>query len=576
MLGIRLRSTFLSLEPDTRITIEWDHPMDIITDGQDIISSGFSVPIDIPMDDVNIGIIGPVHRLDFDGTYVKDEYCELWCMGTMLYVGKATIKGTTHTRASLFIIFNEVKPLEDTPLSEIDLGGSRDIGADEAAIKAHMKDTAVSPLDYDYVFCPVLNPVYGIDPSGLNPSLITSHLINKWIYGSDAFQGSIGRAIPFPRLDYLLSRIWHHLEYDIDNQWQATDELRLLLLWSNREIRTTEGDLSSTLDLVDHVPYRSCIDLLKAVLSTYAIGVFPDPVSRSVLLRPFADIIRDPVHQDITHLAGAVYEADQDQKYISQLRYDIDTDDALCVDYSGVTFNQSAVIDEGLTVYDLADEPVLGICYVQSENAYYLMGASSPDLEAFYLLQDQKKVQPSTDGQEYISPMIPMWSSWALSRNGWHKEDPGIDPFPLHQEMLVPHIRMQGYSLSSDWLRRPQIAFRTMLYRGLQPYDEGVTGTYPMAGVTRYNIRGEQVGDLSLLWDVPGGIYETYWQPVYEMMRTARRVTRQMRFDIAFLLQFRWYQKYRIENQNVFFTRLRFELSHSGISTVETTMLTAP
>jgi len=574
MLGIRLRSRFLSLAPDTRISIEWDHPMDIITEGRDLISSGFSVPIVIPMDDNNLSIIGPVHRLDFDGTYVKDEYCELWSMGVLLYMGSATIKSVGRNRASLYIIFNEVKSLEDTALSEIDLGGSRDIGADEDEIIAHMKDTAVSPLDYDYIFCPVLNPVYGTDTSGLNVNLVSSHMINRWMYGEDKFHKQ-GRSVPFPRLDYLLTRIFTHLGYTLDNQWQTTDELRQLLLYSNREIRTAEGDLSPTLDLVDHVPYRTCLDLVKAVLSTYAIGLFPDPGTRTAMMRPLAEIITAAVHMDITHLAGAEYEADRDSKYISRLRYDIDTDDALSVDYSGVTFNQDAVTDEIDTVHDFVVYPG-GTYYIRSDNTYYLLDLDSPTPTPQYITQDQKEIHPDDDGETYTSPLIPMWSSWDLTRRGWLKGSDPVDGDIDHQEMLTPHIRAQGYSLSQSWLRRPQIAFRTMLYRGLQPYDTGIDGTYPMAGVTRYNIRGEQVGDISLLWDVDGGIYETYWQVVYEMMRTARRVTRQMRFDIAFLLQFRFYQKYRIENQNVFFTRLRFELSSSGISPVEATMLTAP
>lgn len=575
MLGIKIKNRFLSLLEDTSLSFQWEFPIALIIDGGDVIHSGYTFPIDVPLDSVNREIIGHVNRVDNDGVLMADEYCEVWVQGIMLYKGRATLERSKGNRASLFMTFNEVKLLADTSLSAIDLGGTREIGADEATRMAHLKATATTPLDHDYVFCPVLNPIFNTDPTGVETSFVSSHLQNEWDPEDEEFKEvGAGYASPFIRVDYLLRRIFQHMGYTLDNQFQITDELKLLLLYNNYSIYSTFDTISPSIDLVNHVPYRKCLEFVKAVIGTYALCLFPDPFDKVMRLIPFKTLIQSPVHMDLTSLAGTDPGIEADRKYVSRFRYDIDVDDALSIDYSGVTFNQAAVQDEGLTVYDLEPDITLfnlGPYYIQSDNTYYFMLISDPGINCSYMLQDQKEINHGTTDQEYISPLIPMWSSWALGLDGLIHTDTDVLPI---QAWLVPHIRMTGNGVNAAWLKKPQQAFRTMLYRGMQPYNVGVIeSTYPMAGVTRYNILGDVVGDHSLLWDVEGGVYDTWWKLPYEILRRAKTVDRRMRLGIAFLLQFRFWHKYRIENQNYFFTKLEFTASNRGLSPVTVTMI---
>ena len=574
MLGIKIRNEFLSLFPQTALTFEMSHPIGIITDALDQISGGYSFPIDIPLDQVNVGIIGHVGRLDHDLILIQDEYCEVWGEGLLLYIGLATLTKATESSASLFMVFNEFKPLQDTALSAVDLGGARSIGEDEATRLAHAKDTAENPLDYDYVFCPVVNPIWKIDPSGVFTSVVASHLQNDWDTSTDEFvEGLAGISMPFIRMDYLLTRVFAHLGFTLSNEWQDTDELRLLLLYNNYSIYVDPDTWDTEINLINHVPHRSCLDLIKAVIGTFALGIFPDPHDKTIRLIPFKTLIQSAIYEDITDRVAKPYSFTSDRNFISVFGYDIDTDDQLSIQYSGPPHPiTTTAAGEGLTVRIMDAALEFFLRYVISDNTYYLIIADIPGLTASYVIQDQKRVTKTGSTLSYFSPLIPMWSSWDLNPDGYIAS--AIDEEIEFQTWLLPHIRHYGFSTHYTWVKKPQISFRTMFYRGMQPYDVGITGEYPMAGVTRYNIRGEEVGDYSLLWDREDGIYNQWWKLPYEMLASKKEVTRTLNFSIRDLVNFRFYNKYRIENQNYFITKLRFTLTARGLSLTEATMIT--
>jgi len=570
MFGIKLRNQFLDLFPDTTVEFEMYHPIGLITDGVDLLKTGYSFPIEIPVDGRNGSIIGHVDRLDVDDVLIEDEYCELWVEGVLLYPGKVTIQGATNRRASLFVVFNEIKDLSTMQMAAVDYGGDREIGADTTTRLAHALDTATNPLDHDYVFCPVLNPKYFND---VNPLFSTQNFQNFWSFVTENFvENNGGVAMPFIRFDYLLQRIFAAMGYTLDNQWQTTDELRMLLLWNNYNIYSSLDEWATTINLANHVPYRTALDFVKAVVGTYALGLFPDPHTKTMELIPFRDLILAPIAADWTHKAAAAYAYDTKKEYVSRFRFDVDSNDDLSAQYSGITFPQNILAGEGLTarIMDAADEYLIRFAY--GDNTYYILPIENIVLgfRAIYLFQDQKDINKGTTDIEYVSPLIPLWNSWMLHKDGVIELGDDI-PF---QEWMVPHIQHIGFDNNLTIVKTSVTSFRCMLYRGFQPCDVGVTGTYPMASTTRYNIRGEEIGDHSLLWDREDGIYNTWWKHAYEMLRNKKSVKRRMLLTIGDLLDFRFKNKYRIENQNYFFTKLRFSASARGLSPVDVEMIT--
>lgn len=564
MLGIKVRNQFLDLFPDTAIEIELNHPIGIITNSLDEIQGGLSFPIEIPVDGINASIIGRVDRLDIDEVFIDSEYCELWADGILLFPGKVTIQGSTNKRAKLFMIFNEIKDLSDVALASLDLGGDRSIGADTATRLAHARDTAVNPLDYDYIFFPVLNPKYLGD---LYPVYL-QNFQNYWSFVTDGFTENIaGVATPFIRVDYLLTKIFKALGYTLDNQWQTNDELKQLVLYNNYSIYEDLNTWASSINLTNHVPYTQAIDFLKAIVGTFALGLFPDPHNKTCTIIPFRDLILSPEADDWTSRAAADFGYETNRDFISKFRYDIDTNDDLSVTYSGITAPPGLVVGEGLTARIMRAASEFGIRYAIADNSIYFI--TPPGLTLPYVIQYQNPVIKDGSDKEYTSTLIPMWNSWNLHKDGVIELGDDL----VFQEWMLPHIKHLGYTTYIQALKTTCVSFRTMIYRGFQPCDDGISGTYPMASATEYNIRGEQIGNYSLEWDRENGVYNKFWKLPYEMLRSKKKVTRKLLLTIRDLLNFKFQNKYRIENQNYFMTKLRFNITARGLSPVDAEMI---
>ncbi len=581
MLGIKIRNTFISLYPDTALTFEMNHPIGIITDALDQVQGGYSFPVDIPLDEINRGVIGHVDRLDHATVLMQDEYCEVWAEGLLLHIGKVTIKKSSPRRASLFMVFEFVRALSDVYLTSLDLGGDRDIGADDATRLAHADDTLSDPLDHDYIFAPIYNKGflvhYDQDIEGFDtePWLFHQNYWTKSGDGGSFVLNTFGPVMPFVRLDYLLTQIFAYHGYTLDNQWQITDELKQLLVWNNYNISVFDGlgdsHIDQVINLRNHVPYRNSLDMLKALLATYALGLFPDPHDMVMSIIPFKTLITNPVEDDWTDRAAADYGYDTDRNFIARWRYDLDEADAMSLQYSGAPFPQNIVSGSGLTARIMYAASQFLVRYSICDNSYYnILYIPGPGFNADYLAQDFKEVKKTGSDKEYISPLIPLWNTNDIDRDGQPN-----DSLPIQEKQLAainhPGFNQESYYLST---KAPVLNMRLFFYRGMQPYDTGISGTYPMTGITRYNIRGEQIGDYALTWDQTGGVYDAWWKLPYEMLADKKDVTRQLNLSIRDLVNFRFYHKYRIENQNYFITRLRYTLRPQGLGLTECTMMT--
>lgn len=576
MLGIKIRNTFISLFPDTALTFDMHHPIGIITDALDQVQGGYSFPIDIPLDEINRGIIGHVDRLDLDSVLIQNEYCEVWADGLLLHIGKVTVKSSAPRRASLFMVFEEHRQIADAMLTALDLGGTRALGADAATRLALADDTLANPLDYDFIFAPIFNPVYRQLWIDGFPTAQQARFQNFWSSDDAAFDEYPACGItPFVRVDYLLTRIFAESGYTLDNQWQLTNELKLLLIYNNYNINShTAAAISSwdeEINLINHVPYRNCLETVKAFLATYALALFMDPIDKVALIIPFKTLITNPIEADWTDRTAADYGHTTDRDFIARWRYDLDDADAMSVRYSGSPYPQNLVKDTYLFIRDaFTGFFESGIQYAIADNTYYLIGTlvGVPVGHANYAAQDFKEVRKTGSDLEYISPLIPLWNSNDIETDGDVNHDLEL------QEQQLAAIEHVGFVKESGDAVQVCTSLRLFFYRGMQPYDTGIAGTYPMTGITRYNIRGEVVGDYALTWDQTGGVYDAWWKLPYEMLSSKKDVTRSLNLSIRDLVNFRFYHKYRIENQNYFITRLRYTLRPQGLGLTECTMMT--
>lgn len=391
--------------------------------------------------------------------------------------------------------------------------------------------------------------------------------------------------MPFIRLDYMLSRVFRHEGYTLDNLFQDTDELKQILIYNNYNINTHgapgESSWDSTINLRNHVPVRNSVEFVLAVVGTFALGLFPDPWTKSIKMIPLDDIIRGPVTADWTSRASVNYEHSSDLNYIGQWRFGVSEDDELSVRYSLTQYPQADVLGEGLT------PPIMHAAmewfkrYSKSDNSYYFLFPVT--FKTVLIAQEHRYVIKDEKAEMFTSELIPMWNSESLLTDG----QISVDRYVLtvlveegvpYQQIMVPQIQHKGFVKPYPDQQTLCTSFRMMIFRGMQPCLAGVEGfedyVYPMAHVTEYNINGDVVGDHSLLWHGDRGIYAKYWKALYETLANKKEVIRKLNLTIADIMKFRFYHKIRIENQNYIITRLRFTLTHQGLSVTEATMIT--
>lgn len=571
MIGIKIKDQFISIYPDTVLGFEMSHPIGMLVNAVDLIQGGFSFPIDIPMDDINVSIFGRVDRLDVDSILLQDEPCEVWVDGVLLYEGLAHIKGASNNSASLFMIFNYTYNLKDVTLPSIDYEGPRTLGTDEESRTAKAQDTAENPLDDDFVFCPVFNPNYRREFwEAQFPTAQQQWIQNYYDYEDDHYtEFPICAITPFVRLDYILKRIFNHINFVLDNQFQVNDELKLILLYNNYNINTHSAaavsEWNNEINLENHVPFRNAMDLVKAVIGTFALGLFPDYQNKVIELIPFKDLIEGPEHADWTSKAASKWSYESDKDYISRWRYGLDENDEMSIRYSLSEIKVTSIYEDFNELFlDEGTRPNLN-CYLLHDNTYYFYHGN---IRADYIGQDFKEILKGGTEHIFTSELIPMWNSRDLEVDSdINTED------QRHQQIMLPAIEHEGYDVYWGDTKRTLTSFRTMIYRGMQPAF-GEDWYYPMASTTPFNVRGERVGDYDLRWNGEDGIFAKFWEPVYDMLKNKKVVTRLLKLSIADILNFRFKHKIRIENQNYFILQMRFTISNRGLSTVEATMMT--
>lgn len=570
MLGIKIRDTFLSLFDGTVLTFDVPSPIGLTVDDIDKIAGGYSFPIDIPLDAVNTGVVGQIGRLAGDGILMQDEYCEIWAEGLLLHRGRAHIKKGKRTRASLFIIINEATELAAINLVDVDMGGLRSIGADPAARTAHALATATSPQDHDYIFAPLYNQRYF--ETAITPPTGDKTNWQNW-YDTDAAafvedEAVVPAAMPFVRLDYLLTRIFREQGYTLDNQWQITDELRQIVLYNNYSIFTTEGRWAEEILLANHVPDVSAVALLKATLFQFALGLFYEPFDKRVLLIPWATLIEGPEHDDWTDRSAYEYDYDTDRSYPRQMRYAVDDADHLSASWITPIDETHLVAGSGIQARLMYVAGEFDVRYAATDNAYWFLASGSPGQHLGQFWKTMPAVPPSgASAKDFISTLIPAYMSWSTAMDG------GVSANRFTQ-LLTAAVFHRGRHVMFDNVDQPLQSMRMMIYRGFQPSDTISEVEYPMLGVTPYNAQGDIIGDYALQWDGEHGIYERYWKAPHQMLQSTKRVVRSLNLSIRDLINFRFYHKIRIENQNYFITRLRYSISNRGLAVSEAEMIT--
>lgn len=556
MISIRYNSQLLDTDPDAALSFELNNLVFSSSDST-VLPGSFSFPFDLPATPRNLEAFNFPDRVDNAESFLRSGDCQVLFGGIEIF--KGTLKLTeAGARLKAYIVANPLSTIKDVPLNELDLDGDRTF-ANAAAVLSHAKDTATTPLDYDYVFFPIWNREFISQDTGT-----PKRWFQNW-YNSTTQAFSVDddhpALMPFVRLDYILEKIFSGAEYLFENKWQISNELRQIVLYNNRSLWTSEG-LDTTINLQNHVSKTGSGAFIRKVMGAFCLGLFYNPWKKVLRLIPIQSILSNPPRHDWTNkiLHRPSIQSSDDQPEI--LCWKRDESDGAWEHYD--KYQKPASIAGTKTWAELLAGSA-GTYYITDRHAYYQKTATP---RYFFKHQTLGCAPEETGKPVFEAECQALWDAFLYGEGQTAVTDGNYD--------LIPHCRIPGtveYTYTPD-VGDPEIVNqqnecpdRITIYRGM--YEDFDGDDYPLASGIPWDGSGNLIGQYSLRWDGQYGMYETWWQGWHTMLRFGKNVSANIHLSISDLLEFSFEQKVRIRNMDYFVKKMRVSLTPKGLAPVE-------
>lgn len=550
MIDVRISGESLDLSEDTSLSYTLNNSVFTSTDTSQLPGS-YSFPFTVPNTGKNQRILKHPGLINSAEQFDNDT-AEIYFTGVLLFIGTLTIESANEKSISLYVVSTQITDLKSIKLTNMVLGGVREIG-NEATMLAHAKATAENPMDYDYIFCPVQNFEF-----------ITGKLTfwqNYWDIETGVFVVNNERNMfmPFVRIDYLLDQIFAQTNYVFRNEFQITDELKMLIQYSNYSMHSKSG-LASSITLSNHLPDISCADYVKQLSSVFCLGIFTNIYSKVIRLVPLQRVLAAPYTHNWTNRVHHEYTINREKAEVPlQFRYEEDENDTVFRWLR--TLRKPEVFTVVQTMDDIMATP--GTYYVVSRHQYW---EYTTELKLLY----------TTFG------IVPELTEEALkSRKEIPQVTPKMQPLMDGPYEKLPIILQPGTveyynGLDDDdqpiWVdQRSEMPNRFTIYRGIQ-YNEFAL-SYPLASGLPYDPLGATIGSVSLRWDDIYGVYDTWWSAWHQMLLYGKHVTRRFNLTPADLVSFNFDEKVRVDNMDYFIKSIRVNLTMQRMMPVDVEMV---
>ncbi len=512
--------------------------------GSDVVPGSYTFPLEISLaSTTNRRLLDNPHLVTNAARRIR-PFVWVYLYGEALFFGQMTIRTADSRKASVDVVANPMKDLRSVALNELDLGGDRAIG-NTAAMLAHAKNTALSPLDFDYVFAPVYNPGF-LSAGGTDDR---ARFQNFWNLGSAAFEvdHAYPALMPFPRVEYLLERIFSGLDFTFENRFQIDEETRRLLVYSAASLWTKDG-LPTSINLKNHVSKTKSTEWLKKLMQVFNLGLFTNIFSRKISLVPLRDLINRPAVRDWSAyaLGEPRVEATTAADYIT---FADQSDDAVFTRFpvqAGTPLLYQGEV-ETLEDLDTGGPYQAGIYFVRARHAYYY--APNPGASPYVFAYTELGRAPVRTGEALELPMPPLFDHQPSIISGaadvWGSNIAWID-----------RSGAVSYMASAEQVKQEtDTPDRLLWYRGLHLNPYG--GTYPLCCSMPYDGADTLVDQYSLRVNGERGLYARWWGVWHQMLKNGKPVTRQFALPVSELIAFSFEDKIRTSNMDYFCKRLQ-------------------
>lgn len=557
MIGVKIKGQWLDLKPGTTLSFELNSPI-YLGDDTDVLPGSFSFPFDLPLSPHNRRLLRNPDLLDSDEDLLKDEYCEFWAGGFSLFQGKLSIKDCTPAYAKAYLQLNALKDLKDKKLSDINFPMVT-LGATAADALAHAKNTALNPANYDYIFCPVYNPDFLETKTESEFNYSKNEYLNYYNVDTQSFE-SVGAAMPFLKLDYVLRKGLSEIGYTFNNTFQTDEELKRLVLYNNFSIIKADGNWNTQVNLKQHVNSDTkYTDLLKQVCRLFCLAPFTNIFDKTLDLVPLKELLKLPVKDDWTSKTSAEYTKSEEANYPKIFRFKSA--------YEGTTdawVERKYTWDEEIRNYlDMDSFAYDRTYYEYGHESWYNVLEATPGEQGVFI---GNRFVPEVDtgkkeGFDFESELGIMFNEITYLQEG-----------NFSKRWLVPFVKEQG---TKDAKSPQNFRNRLMLYHSMLKSSANINSPaagplYPCASTNIYDldknvITGEQY---SLNWLRPG-LFNTWWKGWSERLQRKRDVKVKLRLTLRDLLNFDFKYRVKIRNQEYFVKRLRVTFANTQILDIE-------
>lgn len=554
MIEIKIGSDTLDLYANTGIEYTLNNAVFTSADTSTLPGS-YSFPISIPATGTNLRLLKYPTMVNSSEKYVPKQ-ADIYMYGIRLFTGLLKIETADEKSISVYIVASGLSDLKEIKLPELDFGGDREIG-NQAAMLAHAKATTVTPLDYDYIFFPVVN-------RNFIPGKKPWYYQNDWDYSTQQFKVSADNPLlmPFIRLEYLLDKVFAKTGYTFKNEFQTTAELRSIVLHSLYSLYNRNA-MSTFISLKDHVPDITCADIVKRVASRFCLGLFPNIFSKSLRLIPLQRVLSAPPTQDWTDKVHRAYTITyQDTDIPAAFKTAEDSADKVFAFLAQLTKPTTYTTIQN--VDDILGEPY-GDYYVIAAGEYW----RSSILRQYMIYKDFGKAPDTLDKPVVDLDLTPLMDlhDFYNTANYTNTQLPNID-----QAGTVTYQDGVDEDTNPVFVEQKNAQpVRISIYRGMV-YD-GQANTYPLGSGIRYGPLGQVLGDYSLRIDGPDGIYEKWWSRWHNMLYSGKRVTMRVNLSLSDLVAFEFDQKVRIDNMDYFITSMKVQMTMQGLKATEVEMV---
>lgn len=604
MLIITNGTDSLELKPGTSIGIEKNSPIYFGDRDPNFIPGTVTYSIDVPNTPHNRILLGRPGQLDNPNRFLTEEGWRIIHEGHIHADGRLEVRGAG-LEVDIRITFvggigGRLSALKEGNLGRFMEGEDITLGDEAIDLYNYAIQTLDNPAEYNFLF-PTINLAEdsGYQPENEEenaPEVATRYaFLNLYDSGRYAKATSIrysASSVVQPTIEYsamaaqprvlwVLKKVLAAAGFTLTGVFDSdphASELRDLLLITNATQDVTVGVVSDEPTLNDVapepiirprriMPNLSAADLLKKVANRFCWTPFIDEQFGRVRLLANRDLLHDPSYIDLSDKV--------DPRYVNERpEYDIPTaftspiaaDDAFAEEF---TF--AVAEDARITIYqtytelresdDLpAPNDLSQVFYVVDLNEYCFYRGGNASRRIFqslgkdlgYINRYQKPVYESGAATLLMRTGFSQGTHrWLTGGVNWWWPAWWRDPVTP----LVPDAQVTKECI-------------LLFYRGLQPNGEG--RMYPFASAGRYNFNRETLGQLSMLWNGVGGLYEVWWKDWVTALNLFKPVTFRVFLSSGDIARIDMSRKYRIGGHLYFIRRLRTSLLDRGVG--ETTL----